>query len=124
MDIFEYAMQMEKDGERFYRDLADKANDKAVRSISTKLADDEVLHFQALSKIREGEFTMADTTILEDAKNIFEQLKDTPGRFDYPMEYMDLYKQALKIEEASRDFYLEKADEAAEPYQKAEMRSI
>ena len=30
MNIYEYAMKLEKDGERFYRDLAEKIEDKGL----------------------------------------------------------------------------------------------
>ncbi len=38
MDIYEYAMQMEKDGEDFYRKLAGNTNNPGLSKILTKLA--------------------------------------------------------------------------------------
>ena len=39
MNVYEYAMKVEKDGEKYYRDLASKTEDPGVKSILTMLAD-------------------------------------------------------------------------------------
>ncbi len=118
MDIFEYAMQMEKDGEAYYRQLIQKVANKGLKTILTMLADDEVKHYNAIDKIRTGKFQMTATTVLTDAKNIFVQLKNTGTGFDVEISQVDLYKKAQDIEEKSRDFYLEKANEVGQDYQK------
>jgi rubrerythrin len=76
MNIFEYAMQMEKDGENYYRQLAEKVNNKGIKTILTMLADEEVKHYNALVKIQTKESGMAETAILADARNVFEQRKE------------------------------------------------
>ena len=118
MDIFEYPMQMEKDGETYYRQLVQKVANKGLKTILTMLADEEVKHYNAIDKIRIGKSQMAVTTILTDAKNIFVQLKNTGEGFDVEISQIDLYKKAQDIEEKSRDFYLEKANEVGQDYQK------
>ncbi|HEW78498.1 MAG TPA: rubrerythrin, partial [Phycisphaerales bacterium] len=40
MDIFKYAMQMEKDGEDYYRQLAQQTSNKGLQTILTMLADE------------------------------------------------------------------------------------
>ena len=118
MDIFEYAMQMEKDGETYYRQLIQMVANKGLKTILTMLADEEVKHYNAIDKIRIGESQMTATTILTDAKNIFVQLKNAGTGFDVEKSQVDLYKKAQDIEEKSRDFYLEKANEVGQDYQK------
>jgi rubrerythrin len=118
MDIFEYAMQMEKDGENYYRQLVQQTTNKGLKTILTMLADEEVKHYNAIEKIRAGEAQMAETTILVDAKNIFVQLKESGQEFDVEISQIDLYKKAQDIEQKSRDFYLEKANEVGQDYQK------
>ncbi len=39
MGIYEFAMQMEKDGESYYRDLAQKVDNKGIKNILGFLAD-------------------------------------------------------------------------------------
>ena len=114
MNIFEYALQMEKDGEDYYRQLAQQITNKGLKTILTMLADEEVKHYNAIEKIKTTEPHMAETTILTDAKNVFVQIKESNESLDFDLGQIELYKKAQDIEERSRDFYLEKADEVTE----------
>ena len=118
MGIFEYAMQMEKDGEDFYRGLAEKVSNKGVKVILTMLADEEAKHYKLLSKAQSEEMGLPETTILADAKNIFEQMKESGEKFDVGVGQEELYREAQEIEEKSRDFYLEKSEQVEEGYHK------
>jgi rubrerythrin len=118
MNIFEYALQMEKDGEDYYRQLAQKTANKGLKTILTMLADEEVKHYNAIEKIKTTESHMAETTILTDAKNVFVQIKESNESFDFDLRQIEFYKKAQDIEERSRDFYMEKANEVTEEYQK------
>ena len=118
MNIFEYAMQMEKDGENYYRQLVEKVNNKGIQTILTMLSGEEVKHYNVLVKIQSQKPEMAETTILADARNVFEQMKEDNEKFDIDVGQRELYKEAQKIEERSRSFYLEKANEVTEEYQK------
>jgi rubrerythrin len=118
MNIFEFAMKMEKDGENYYRQLAEKVNNKGIQTILTMLADEEVKHYNALVKIQAQKPQMAEPTILTDARNVFEQMKEGNEKFNIDVNQIELYKDAQKIEEGSINFYLEKADEVTEEYQK------
>jgi rubrerythrin len=118
MDIFEYAMQMEKDGEEFYRRLAQQATNKGLKTILTMLADDEVKHYNAIKAMQTEKPDMPETTILSGAKNVFVQIKDSGEGFDLDVKQIDLYKKAQGIEQKSRDFYLQKADETTDKAQK------
>jgi len=115
MDIYSYAMKMEKDGEEFYRELAGKTDDKGLKSILGMLADAEVRHYNILRnmKMNEGgkEF---NTDALAYLKNIFETLKDS-RQFDLDGSAIELYKKAQFIEIQSREFYLDEAKTAAPP---------
>ena len=118
MNIFEYAMQMEKDGEAYYRQLAQQTTNKGLKTILTMLADEEVKHYNAIEKMKTAEPHMPETTILTDAKNVFVQVQESGESFDFDLGQIELYKKAQDIEEASRDFYLEKVSQVEEEYQK------
>ncbi len=118
MDIFEYAMQMEKDGEDYYRQLAQQTENKGLKTILTILADEEVKHFNTVKKMKTEKPQMVETTILSSAKNIFVQLKESDEKFGSDIEQKDLYVKAQDIEKKSQDFYLEKANEVKGEYQK------
>ena len=75
MDIFDYALKMEKDGENFYRQIAENTSDEGLRSIMTTLADYEVEHYKIILKIRDGQdFHIADSDVLIQAKNVFSDI--------------------------------------------------
>ena len=118
MDIFEYAMQMEKDGEYYYRQSAQQTTNKGLKTILTMLADEELKHCSAIKTMETDNPQMTATTILADAKNVFIQLKEVGEKFDLDTGQLDFYKKAREIEEKSRGFYLEKADEVEEEFQK------
>jgi rubrerythrin len=110
MDIFEFGMQMEKDGEAYYRELAGKSNDKGLETIFTMLADDEVRHYNVLKELAEGAPPrLSETKILSDIKNIFVKEKEAARDFDFNISQIDLYKKAQDLEKRSEDFYLDKS---------------
>lgn len=114
MDIYEFAKQMEKDGEKYYRELADNSGLAGLKKIFTILADDEMKHYQIIEQLRlkSGQPQMADTKVLENTKNIFVEMKglDVGPRIDTTRE-TNAYRKARELEKMSRDFYLEKAGE-------------
>ncbi len=118
MNIFEYAMQMEKDGEEYYRQMAGKTTNKGLQAILTMLADEEVKHYKTIVKMQTKEPHMEDATILNDARNIFVQIKEAGESFDFDIQRTELYRKARDIEKNSRDFYTEKANEVKEKYQR------
>ncbi|MFH1883608.1 MAG: ferritin family protein [Planctomycetota bacterium] len=118
INIFEYAMQMEKDGEDYYRQLVHQTANKGMRTILTMLADEEVKHYNAVEKMKTEKPQIAETKILTDAKSVFVQIKESGESFDFDIKQTELYRQAQDIEKKSRDFYLEKANEVTEEYQK------
>ena len=124
MNIFDYAMQLEKDGETFYRELAQKSDDSGIKSIFNMLADDEVKHNKILEDMKKEEKPqMANTEVLKSARNIFAQLKEE-GKFDYKLPQIELYKKAQGLEKKTEDFYREKAEEVEGEYQKEMLLKI
>jgi rubrerythrin len=110
MDIFEYALQMEKDGERFYREIAQKTGSMRIRTVVTMLADEEVKHYKAIKKMKQGQHgEMAETHILDDARNVFAQMRDKADELAADRKQTELYKEAQQIEMRSQQFYQEKA---------------
>ena len=119
MNIYEFAMQMERDGERFYRNLADGSSSPGMSRILTSLADDEAKHYITVKEMAEDvEPDMDKTTVLTDAKNVFAQMQGTS--LDLGGLQVEVYRQAQEIERQSRKFYKEQADQAT----KASARTI
>ncbi|MFN3531066.1 MAG: ferritin-like domain-containing protein [Candidatus Brocadia sp.] len=116
MNIYDYAMQMEKDGENYYRDLTRKIDNAGIKKILGMLADAEVKHYDILQKMKKNEkVQMLDTGILSNVKNIFVKMKEEEDTLGVNVSQKELYKKAQEIEKKSQTFYLEKAGEVNNP---------
>jgi len=80
VDIYDFAMQMEQDGERFYRTLADSVPDKGLKSIFTTLAEEELKHFRTIQRMKANTFSMEDSSLLEGIKSIFKVMQANPPK--------------------------------------------
>jgi rubrerythrin len=120
MNIYEFAMQMEKDGENYYRELAELSKDSGLGKIFTMLAEDEVYHYKLADRLnRRQKEKPVDSKILENVKNIFVSMKEIKEeiRID-TTKAAEQFRKACTIEERSRDFYQEKADQAEDQEEK------
>jgi rubrerythrin len=118
MDIYEFAMKMEKDGEAFYRELVDMTDNKGLKSILGMLADAEVRHFNLFRNMKQhAQIGPLSIEALLYVKNIFEIMKEQRG-FKIGSSEMELYRKAQDIEQKSREFYLKEASEVSDPSQK------
>jgi len=112
MNIFEYAMQMEKDGEAYYRDLASRCNQEGLQKILLMLAQDEVGHYKAFQKLKdETTPEVATTEVLDNAKNVFVEMRGQLNDFNVDISEVEMYKKAIEVEKKSAAFYKEKANE-------------
>ena len=125
MDIFQFAMEKERYSEQFYRDLAKRTNYTGLRNILNMLADEEVKHCQVVEHMKaETPLEVPETPILAHARAIFEKMRGSSKKFDFNITETELYRKACDIEEDSRKFYLEKADEVEDPHQKEVFRKL
>jgi rubrerythrin len=114
MDIYAFAMQMEQDGEQFYRKLATQSGNEGMRRILTMLAEDEVKHYRIVKAMADrSDAEMVSTTVLADARNVFAGLQGAD--FSLEGEQIELYREAQEIELKSQAFYEEKAGEVDDP---------
>src|SRR3989339_1983688 len=116
MNIYEYAMQMEKDGEDFYRELAGNCHVKGIKTILTMLANEEVKHFNVIAQLQKHaeNSLLAKTAVLENVKNIFIRMKEEKADMRFDSSELAAYRKAMALEEMSRKFYFEKAANAGE----------
>lgn len=125
MDIFKFAMEKEKFSEEYYRDLARRTHRAELRNILTMLADEEAKHYRMVEQMKTGTAEkLADTPVLAHAREMFEKMKRSAEKFDFHISEADLYRKAVEIETRSKDFYLEKAEEADDPAQKKTFRRL
>jgi rubrerythrin len=116
MDIFDFAMTMEREGEQFYRQLSREAEEEGLKTIFSMLADAEVKHYNTLRVLKQGEENplMTEDAVLNGARNVFQQMKDSGKTFQFKASQPDIYRRALDIEKKSVEFYKEKAEATEE----------
>ncbi|MFH2011478.1 MAG: ferritin family protein [Pseudomonadota bacterium] len=112
MNIYKYAMKMEKDGEKYYRELAKKTEDLGLQNILKMLADEEVKHYHIIEQIsrKDKDAEVTETEILKNAKNIFIEMKKEGLKLKPNTPQTKLYRKALEIEKKSCEFYLDKSN--------------
>ena len=114
MNIYSFALDMEKDSESYYRELADKCTNKGFKNILTMLANEEKKHQQYVLELQEKNKTnYVESTILQEIKNIFVQMKENKEDITINISQVELYKRAQELEKKSEEFYKEKANEAS-----------
>jgi rubrerythrin len=112
MNIYDFAFNMEKDSESYYLELAGKCNNSGLKNILMMLAEDEKKHQEIVLKMKSNaNVEMAETKILNNAKNIFQKMKDKKEKIEVNIKQKDLYEKAEQLEKRSEEFYLEKAKE-------------
>jgi rubrerythrin len=117
MNVFDFAMEMEDSGHDYYENLARAANLPGLKTIFTRLAEDELKHFEIFRDLKAGNRAkpMPETASLDTAQNIFlllprgtEGLKDMAGA-------LAAYRHAMKLEADSFRFYEDAASKETDP---------
>jgi rubrerythrin len=107
MNVFDFAIKMELDGKAFYEKLAKGTNIAGLQTIFSRLAADEQKHYEIFLALKgqTQSTAMEDTTVLEQARNVFEELleqKETLGPIKGDLEG---YRYAMKVEADSFRLY-------------------
>jgi rubrerythrin len=119
MDILKFAMDKEKFSENYYRKLVSKTGNKGLKNICKMLADEEVKHYEAVQQMRtQIPKKITDTEVLANAKQTFEKMRESAESFDFDISELQLYEKAKDIEQESKKFYMEKAEEIDDTSQK------
>lgn len=108
MNIYKYAMKMEKEGENYYSELSNKIDDVGLRNILRMLANDEAKHYHIIEQMIKTDVNaeLAETGILKNAKNIFIKIKEKNLVFDFDSPQINFYCKAQEIEEKSYKFFI------------------
>jgi rubrerythrin len=120
MNIFEFGMQMEKDGETYYHEIIKKTNDPEIKTILSMLAEDEVKHYEMLKNLNDDtDVQLSDTEVLSKAKNIFAEAREKNTEIKGDVSLKEMFETALELEKKSQLFYEEKAGEIESDAQKS-----
>jgi rubrerythrin len=123
MNAFEYAMNMELDGKKFYEEQAAKMTDPALKRIFEELAIDEQHHYEIFKSMLAGQsadFRSAfKTSILATTKNVFQTMKDAgEDAKEFNNDVREAWMHAREIEDKAEKFYRKQAQETEEQDQK------
>jgi len=107
MNVFDYSMKMELDGKAFYEKLAKGSNIPGLQAIFLRLAADEQKHYEVFLALKNQtqSTSMEDTTVLEDAKNVFEKLLEQKPSAGSVKGDLEGYRYAMRIEADSFRLY-------------------
>lgn len=125
MNVFEFAMQMELDGRDYYEKLSAETPFPGLRTIFTRLAEDERKHYDTILSIQAGTpAVMPDSTVLAEAKNLFRELLDDRGKAAALSGSLDGYRHAMENEANSIQLYENLAKKESNPETLALVRRI
>jgi len=106
MNVFDFAMQMEKDGKTHYEKLAAGTTIVGLKKIFSMLAADEQKHFETIQAMKTGGYdSMAGSISLDEAKNVFQGLMNDRTLLGGLKKDLDGYLYAMKVEADSVKLY-------------------
>lgn len=116
MNSIEFAIKMELDGEKYYRDQAENNLGNPLNAVFLLLAEDENGHAVLLkNELAKITYDLADNETLADTNNVFKDRGDFKNNFEKIPNQLDVYRMALQMEKDSielyQKFYEESADE-------------
>lgn len=106
MNILEFAINMELEGERYYTEQAEKNKGNNLYSVFSSLADDERTHADILQKkLGHLSYKMEENKTLVNLKNVFKDAEHFKSDIKEIPNQLDFYKMALGKEKESIDLY-------------------
>ncbi len=127
MNLFDFALKMELDGEKFYRGLAEKAEFSDLKTVLAGLAEDERRHYKIIQSVQQQSlnFIEADPA-LSKRDNVFAAgakkglAADNKELFFAQLrgEQIDAYRAALQKEKESVELYGKLGEETKRPAEK------
>ncbi|HHX54744.1 MAG TPA: ferritin family protein [Clostridiales bacterium] len=109
MNVYELALSLEEDMEKFYMEQAQSHNELHLKQVFLILSNEERKHAYILTENKElmmekvaSEEVKDD--ILEQAKKLFKGIKVDTAETARPKQ-LDVYRKALEMEERSIEFY-------------------
>lgn len=112
MDIYQFAIDFERENRKYYEECAENVEDESIKSVFLELSAEEAKHERIVKKLRDNENVEdLDFDIIPRVNKVFSDIKENIPNKVMPTDQVDIYKTALDMEEKSKDFYTEKANE-------------
>jgi rubrerythrin len=120
MNVFEFALKMEKDGQAYYEKLAGETTLQGLKTIFSRLAEDEQQHYAIFQSLQEGRTVtvLQESSTLDQVKNIFASLPLPEVAGKNLAGTLDAYEYAMQVEAESVAFYEKAATAEKNPQTK------
>ncbi|WP_373481439.1 ferritin family protein [Acetobacterium sp.] len=119
MNSIEFAIKMERDGEKYYREQAENNQNNSLNAVFLLLAEDENGHAKLLENEQEKiTYDLAENEVLADANNVFKDRGDFKNKFEKIPDQLDVYRMALQMEKDSIELYEKFFKEATDEHTK------
>lgn len=106
MNILEFAIEMELEGEKYYTQQAELNKENVLRTVFVMLAKDENIHAKVLrSKANKQSYDLKQNETLSEAKSIFSDIKAIKIGIKQIPNQLSVYRLALENEKASIALY-------------------
>ncbi|MDX9802119.1 MAG: ferritin family protein [Spirochaetia bacterium] len=115
MDMYEYAIQMEKDAEALYLDLAEKSKVSGIKKVFKMLAEDEVRHRKAIEKLQNNTMAASQKGSAREIATVFEEIKHNFRNLKLDDNVVKDYERALEIEKKGIAHYKKQFEETKDP---------
>ena len=115
MNVLEFAIKMELEGEKYYTEQAEINKDNSLSTVFLMLAKDEKMHSEFLRNIANKlpcDLKQSDT--LSEAKSVFTNLGALKNGIKYTPNQLDVYRLALEKEKESIALYRKYLSEATD----------
>ncbi|MDD5456484.1 MAG: ferritin family protein [Candidatus Margulisbacteria bacterium] len=116
MNIIDQAIQMEIEGEQFYRAIAAETTDASVKIILNKLADDEFKHRLLFEKMKENlPALLVPSDVMDATLNFFQELQTQNKIAAFKESITQALEKAEDIEIKSYHLYRQHAAHIKNP---------
>lgn len=106
MNSLEFAIRMELDGEKYYKEQAEINSNNGLSAVFLILANDEENHARILQDMfNQLAYELPDNNTLNKSKNIFKEIGNFENKTWELPKQVDLYREALVKEKESIELY-------------------
>lgn len=119
MSLYDFAIEMSRDGEKFFHTLTKQVKKPGLHKILVTLAEDQAAHGRDLEEMKKAKGkTLPDAGVLRRAVNPFAKRLKRLGsgeRLDENIPPAELYRKGQELYEECEAFYRKKAAQVKAP---------
>lgn len=121
MELFDFAIQQEIEGEQLYRSLADQAPCVELRETLLLLASEEVKHRHLIESLRQGATfaTGPVDVIIAHPQATLQAISESLQKARIGFNHTEFFRKAIELEVSSEEFYSKLVQDSKNPHQKA-----